>query len=144
MEEPRIQVGAAMSGLDIRYETGGGHPLLGRRMPNVDISTGSGELRFFSLLHGARPVLLNVGKRGRLALGPWADRVTLVDVATVKPWEIPAVGSIAPPGAVLVRPDGHTAWVEQAGDQSLADALEQWFGSPASAENISTALEGAR
>jgi hypothetical protein len=75
MDEPRKRFAAMMSGLDIRYDLGDGHPLLGRRMPDLDLVTADGPLRVFTLLHDARPVLLNLGEPGRLDIAPWADRV---------------------------------------------------------------------
>jgi 2-polyprenyl-6-methoxyphenol hydroxylase-like FAD-dependent oxidoreductase len=64
MDEPRKRFAAMLSGLDIRYDLGEGHALLGRRMPDLDLVTTDGTLRVFSLLHGARPVLLNLGHPG--------------------------------------------------------------------------------
>ena len=71
-----------MFGLDIHYDLGEGHPLLGRRMPDLDLVTADGPLRVFELLHEARPVLLNLGEPGGLDIAPWADRVRLVDAST--------------------------------------------------------------
>jgi hypothetical protein len=51
MDEPRKRFAAMMSGLDIRYDLGEGHPLLGRRMPDLDLVTANGPLRLFALLH---------------------------------------------------------------------------------------------
>ncbi|MEZ2146468.1 FAD-dependent monooxygenase [Bradyrhizobium sp. DN5] len=130
MDEPRRRFGAMMSGLDIRYDLGEGHALLGRRMPNLDLTVEGQKLKLFTLLHGARGVLLNFGKRGGIEIAPWADRIGVLDVAYDGPWELPAIGQVVAPGAVLVRPDGHVAWV---GDESgLEDALTRWFG-PAAA-----------
>ena len=72
-----------MSGLDIHYDLGAGHPLLGRRMPDLDLVTANGPLRVFTLLHEARPVLLNLGAPGAFDITPWADRVQLID-ATIR------------------------------------------------------------
>ena len=77
MDEPRRRFAAMMSGLDIHYDFGEGHPLLGRRMPDLDLVTDNGPLRVFSLLHDARPVLLNLGEPGGFDIAPWADRVQL-------------------------------------------------------------------
>ena len=63
MDEPRRRLAAEMSGLDIRYDLGEGHPLLGRRVPDLDLVTANGPLRVFTLLHDARPVLLNLWAR---------------------------------------------------------------------------------
>jgi 3-(3-hydroxy-phenyl)propionate hydroxylase len=133
MDEPRKRLAAEMSGLDVRYDLGEGHPLLGRRMPDLDLVTASGPLRVFTLLHHARPMLLNLGEPGSFDIGPWADRVQLFDVKYVGTWELPALGAITAPTAVLVRPDGYVAWVGDSTQLGLADALTTWFGPPAAA-----------
>jgi 2-polyprenyl-6-methoxyphenol hydroxylase-like FAD-dependent oxidoreductase len=133
MEEPRKRFAARMSGLDIHYDMGKGHPLLGRRMPDLDLVTASGPLRVFTLLHHARPVLLNLGEPGGLRLTPWADRVQLIDAKYVGTWELPAIGVVTAPTAVLVRPDGYVAWVGDLTQLGLADALTTWFGPPTAA-----------
>jgi 3-(3-hydroxy-phenyl)propionate hydroxylase len=131
MDEPRKRFGAMMSGLDIHYDLGEGHPLLGRRMPDLDLLTASGPLRVFTLLHGARPVLLNLGEPGGLDITPWADRVGLIDAEYAGTWELPVLGEVTAPAAVLIRPDGHVAWVGDGTDPGLPDALTTWFGPPA-------------
>ncbi len=131
MDEPRTRFAAMMSGLDIRYDVGEGHPLLGRRMPDIDLDTTSGPRRVFTLLHEARPVLLNLGTPGDLSIEPWADRVHLVAASYGGPWEIPAVGTVPAPAAVLIRPDGYVAWVGTGTQSCLSDALSRWFGPPA-------------
>jgi len=131
MDEPRRRFGAMMSGLDIHYDLGEGHPLLGRRVPDLDLVGTGGPLRLFTLLHEARPVLLNFGAPGRLDIAPWADRVRPVDAEYGGTWELPVVGSVSPPAAVLIRPDGYVAWVEERGDEGLTAALTTWFGPPA-------------
>ena len=128
MEEPRKRFGAMMSGLDIRYDLGDGHPLLGRRMPDLDVETGSGTLRVFTLLHNARPVLLNFGEPDRFDIGPWADRVKPIDARYEGTWELPVIGVVSAPTAVLVRPDGYVAWVGEQTQNGLVDALAKWFG----------------
>jgi 2-polyprenyl-6-methoxyphenol hydroxylase-like FAD-dependent oxidoreductase len=133
MEEPRKRIAAMMSGLDVHYDLGDGHPLVGRRMPDLDLVTTGGPLRVFTLLHDARPVLLNLGEPGGFDITPWADRVQLVDARYVGPWELPAIGSVAAPAAVLIRPDGYVAWVGDLSEPGLADALSHWFGQPAAA-----------
>jgi 3-(3-hydroxy-phenyl)propionate hydroxylase len=85
-------------------------PLLGRRMPDLDLVTESGPRRVFTLLHDARPILLNLGDPDSLDIVSWADRVQRV---------------------VLIRPDGHVAWVGDGTDLGLHDALTTWFGPPA-------------
>jgi 3-(3-hydroxy-phenyl)propionate hydroxylase len=131
MDEPRKRFGAMMSGLDIRYDLGDGHPLLGRRMPDLDLLTTGGPLRVFTLLHDARPVLLNLGEPGSLDITPWADRVQLTDATYDGAWELPVLGAVPAPAAVLIRPDGHVAWVGDGADSGLPDVLTTWFGPPA-------------
>jgi 3-(3-hydroxy-phenyl)propionate hydroxylase len=133
MDEPRKRFAAMMSGLDIHYDFGEGHPLLGRRMPDLDLITAKGALRTFTLLHNARPVLLNFSEPGHLDITRWADRVQLVDARYLGVWELPAIGTVTAPTAVLIRPDGYVAWVGDETDQGLADALTAWFGPPAAA-----------
>ena len=128
MDEPRRRFGARMSGLDVHYDLGEGHPLLGRRMPDLDLVTADGPLRVFTLLHGARPVLLNLGDPGAFDIAPWADRVQVVDATYAGAWELPAIGAVAAPTAVLIRPDGYVAWVGDGAELGLADALTTWFG----------------
>lgn len=130
MDEPRKSFAAMMSGLDIRYDLGEGHNLLGRRMPDLDLVTVNGPLRVFSLLRGALPVLLNFGEPGAVDITPWADRVQLVDAQYDGPWELPALGPISASKAVLIRPDGYVAWVGDGSQEGLVDALSIWFGAP--------------
>jgi 2-polyprenyl-6-methoxyphenol hydroxylase-like FAD-dependent oxidoreductase len=129
MDEPRKRFAAMMSGLDIRYD-GEGHPLRGRRMPDLDLITPDGPLRTFTLLHDARPMLINLGEPGALDITPWADRVRSVDVTYNGAWELPVLGAVPAPTAVLIRPDGYVAWVGERTDTGLADALTTWFGPP--------------
>ncbi len=131
MDEPRRRIAADMSGLDIHYDLGAGHPLLGRRMPDLDLTTANGPLRLFTLLHAARPVLLNLGEPGDVDIAPWADRVRLVDAKYDGAWELPALGTVTAPGAVLIRPDGYVAWVGERAQLGLGEALATWFGAPA-------------
>jgi len=133
MDEPRRRFAAMMSGLDIHYDLGEGHSLLGRRMPDLDLVTANGPLRVFTLLHDARPVLLNLGEPGGFDIALWADRVRLIDAKYVGTWELPALGAVTAPTAVLIRPDGYVAWVGDLTQQGLADALTTWFGSPIAA-----------
>ena len=131
MDEPRTRFAARMSGLDIHYDLGEGHPLLGRRMPDLDLVTADGPLRVFTLLHAARPMLLNLGEPGGFDVTPWADRVQLIDAGYDGAWELPALGAVSAPTAVLIRPDGYVAWVgEDLTGRGLADALTTWFGPP--------------
>lgn len=137
MDEPRKRFAAMMSGLDIRYEIGDGHPLLGRRMPDLDVVTLDGPIRVFTLLHRARPVLLNFSEPGAFEITGWADRVQLIHAKYAGKWELPVLGAVTPPAAVLIRPDGHIAWVAGLADQELRAALTAWFGQPR-AVNAST------
>jgi 3-(3-hydroxy-phenyl)propionate hydroxylase len=130
MSEPRNRMAAEMSGLGIRYDVGEGHPLLGRRMPDLDLITAGGPVRAFTLLHEARPVLLNLGEPGRLDSARWADRVRMFDASYDGAWDLPAIGSVAAPTAVLIRPDGYVAWVGESSQLGLVDALTRWFGPP--------------
>jgi len=131
MDEPRKRVAGMMSGLDIHYDLGAGHPLLGRRMPDLDLVTTSGPPRVFTLLHDARPVLLNLGEPGGFDITPWSDRVQLIDAEYVGVWELPVVGVVTAPAAVLIRPDGYVAWVGDRNQMGLQDALTTWVGPPA-------------
>ena len=133
MDEPRKCFAGMLSGLDIQYDLGAGHPLLGRRMPDLDLTTADGPLRASTLLHEARPVLLNLGASGGGDIAPWADRVRLIDAHYAGVWELPVLGAVAAPAAVLIRPDGHVAWVGDGTQAGLADALTTWFGPPAAA-----------
>jgi 3-(3-hydroxy-phenyl)propionate hydroxylase len=130
IDEARKRLAGLISGLDIHYDLGAGHPLLGRRMPDLDLVTASGPLRVFTLLHEARPVLLILGEPRRLDIAPWADRVRVVDARYDGEWELPVLGSVTAPTAVLVRPDGYVAWLGEGTDVGLAEALTTWFGPP--------------
>ena len=133
MDEPRKRFAARMSGLDIHYDLGDDDPLLGRRMPDLDLVTDDGPLRVFTLLHDARPVLLNLGEPGAIDITPWADRVQSIDATYDGKWELPAIGVVTAPSAVLIRPDGYVAWVGAGTQQGLVDALTTWFGPPTGA-----------
>lgn len=131
MDEPRKRFAGMMSGLDIHYDLGEGHPLLGRRMPDLDLVTAKGPLRTFALLHDAKPALLNFDGPGSFDITPWAHRVQLVDAEYSGAWELPVIGAVSAPAAVLIRPDGYVAWVGDKTGHGLAGALIMWFGSPA-------------
>ncbi len=128
MDEPRKRFAGMMSGLDIHYDLGAGHPLLGRRIPDLDLVTTNGPLRAFTLLHDARPVLINLAESGSMDIARWTDRVRLIEAKYAGTWELPVLGAVAAPRAVLIRPDGYVAWVGQGTDAGLADALTTWFG----------------
>jgi 2-polyprenyl-6-methoxyphenol hydroxylase-like FAD-dependent oxidoreductase len=130
LDEPRRRFAAMLSGLDIQYDFGPGHPLLGRRMPDLDVVTVNGPLRVFTLLHAARPVLLNFGEPDGFDIAAWADRVQRIDARYTATWELPALGPVTAPAAVLIRPDGYVAWVGEGTQLGLADALTRWFGPP--------------
>ena len=132
-DEARNGFAAMGSGLDIHYDLGEGHPLLGRRMPDLDLVTADGPLRVFTLLHDARPVLLNLGEPGGFDIAPWADRVRLIDAKYDGAWELPALGTVTAASAVLIRPDGYVAWVGDLTRPGLADALTTWFGAQTAA-----------
>jgi 3-(3-hydroxy-phenyl)propionate hydroxylase len=135
LDEPRRRFAAEISGLGVHYDLGHSgpedrHPLLGRRMPDLDLVTANGPLRVFTLLHDARPVLLNLGEPGRFDITPWADRVQRVDATYAGTWELPALGPVTAPTALLIRPDGYVAWVADTIRVELADSLTTWFGPP--------------
>jgi 3-(3-hydroxy-phenyl)propionate hydroxylase len=133
MDEARKWLAGLISGLDIRYDIGEGHPLLGRRMPDLDLTTADGPLRVFELLHDARPLLVNLGQPGPFDISPWADRVQLIDARYNGDWELPVLGMVSAPAAVLIRPDGYVAWVGEGTELGLSDALATWFGPPTAA-----------
>ncbi len=133
MDEPRRHIAAMLTGLDIHYDLGEGHPLLGRRMPDVDLDTADGPTRVFALLHEGQPVLLNLGDPEGFDISAWSDRVRLVDAKHDGVWELPLLGEVAAPPAVLIRPDGHVAWTGDLTDPELPQALTTWFGAAAPA-----------
>jgi 2-polyprenyl-6-methoxyphenol hydroxylase-like FAD-dependent oxidoreductase len=132
MDEPRKRLAGIVSGLDIHYDLGDGHPLLGRRIPDLDLVTAEGSMRLFELLRDARPALLNLGPGG-FDITPWDDRLRLVDARYEGEWELPVLGAVTAPTAVLIRPDGYVAWVGDRTQLGLSEALTTWFGPPAAA-----------
>jgi 2-polyprenyl-6-methoxyphenol hydroxylase-like FAD-dependent oxidoreductase len=132
IDEVRRRLAGRASGLDVHYDLGEGHPLLGRRMPDLDLVAADGPLRAFELLHEARPLLLNLGRPGDVDIAPWADRVQLIDASCDGQWELPVLGVVDAPSAMLVRPDGYVAWVGGGTDAGLTEALATWFGPPRS------------
>lgn len=128
MDEPRKRIAGMLTGLDISYDLGAGHPLLGRRMPDLDLVTGDGPKRVYSFLREARPVLLSFGASTRGAIAGWEDRVRCVEASAASSWDLPIIGTVPAPPAVLVRPDGHVAWTGELSDATLREALNTWFG----------------
>jgi 3-(3-hydroxy-phenyl)propionate hydroxylase len=130
LDGPRTRIAAMLTGLDIHYELGGEHPLVGRRMPDLDLDTADGPLRTYELMHDGRALLVNLGEPAPVDVAPWAHRVRSIDAVHHGPWELPVIGAVAAPPAVLVRPDGHVAWVGSADDPTLPTALTAWCGPP--------------
>ncbi len=137
MDEPRKLLAGIVSGLDVRYDLGDGHPLLGCRMPDLDLTTVDGSVRVFALLHEAWPVVLDLGGPGAdgavsdaidAASAPWADRLRRVEASYAGKWELPVIGTVRAPTAVLIRPDGHVAWVGEGSSDGLTEALTRWVG----------------
>ena len=132
MEEPRKRFAAMMSGLDIRYDFGTGHAVLGRRMPDLDLVVAGVPVRVSTLLHRARPLLITFEDSQPGDTAPWSDRVQSIAARYAGAWELPAIGVVAAPSAVLIRPDGYVAWVgaEPSPQTGLVEALTKWFGPP--------------
>jgi hypothetical protein len=128
LDEPRGHLAGLISGLDVHYDLGDGHPLVGRRVPDLDLITADGPTNVYALMHAARPLLLNFGEPGAFAIAGWADRVRLAEARCAGPWELPVIGEVDPPAAVLIRPDGHVAWAGEPADPALTEALGTWFG----------------
>lgn len=99
-------------------------------MPDLDLVTAEGPRRVFALLHDGRPVLLNLGEPGGIEIAPWANRVKVIEAKYSGALELPVLGVVTAPTAVLIRPDGYVAWVGDLKQQGLADALATWFGPP--------------
>ncbi len=130
MDQPRQYLAGMLSGLDVHYDLGEGHPLLGRRMPDLDLETAEGPRRVFSLLHAALPVLLNLGEPETFDITPWSNRVQYCKATYAGTWELPVLGEVTPPVAMLIRPDGYVAWVGDPSDPHLPDTISSWFGAP--------------
>ena len=128
MDGPRRRIAGMISALDIHYDFGEGHPLLGRRMPDLDLDTIDGPTPVFALLHDAHGVLLSFGTGPSFDITQWGDRVRLVEARYHGNWELPVLGEVAAPSAVLIRPDGHVAWTGTITDPDLPQALDTWFG----------------
>ncbi len=131
LDEPRRRIAGMLSGLDIRYDLGDGHPLAGWRVPDLDLITAAGPTRVFDLLHDASSVLLNLGPAGGFDPSPWGPRIRLVEATADGGWELPVAGPVPAPAAVLIRPDGHAAWAGDLSDPELPRALSTWCGAAA-------------
>jgi 3-(3-hydroxy-phenyl)propionate hydroxylase len=133
-EAPRARLAGLLSGLDVDYDPGEGHPLVGRHMLDLDLVTADGPRRVFELLHEARPVLLDLGAPDSIDVTRWRDRVRHVRAVHTGTWELPVIGAVSAPVAVLVRPDGHVAWVGDGTQDGLSETLATWFGLPESTD----------
>ncbi len=130
VQEARTRTAAELSGLDIAYGLGGGHPVVGRRIPDLDLVIAGKGVRLYTLLQAARPVFLDFGT-GRFDIAPWADRIVAAEAACAPEWDLPVIGTVTAPAAVLIRPDGHVAWAGDAADRGgLSEALTAWVGAP--------------
>jgi hypothetical protein len=131
--EARRTFAATLVGLAVRYDLGPGHPLLGRRMPDLDLAITTGPSRVYDHLHRGQPLLLDLGGSEAVDVSSWTDRVQRLDATSDGPWELPAVGPVPAPTSVLIRPDGHVAWVGEGDHHGLREALATWFGAPRTA-----------
>jgi 3-(3-hydroxy-phenyl)propionate hydroxylase len=129
LDEARRQMASMLFALDIRYDLGDGHPLVGRRMPDLDLEVDGATTRVAELLHAARPLLLHLRTPAPpVDVGPWRDRLEVVVADAETTCELPLIGSVELPAAVLVRPDGHVAWAGEGADPALRTALSRWLG----------------
>lgn len=132
MDEPRRRIAGMLCGLDIRYDFGdetlAGHPLVGRRMPDLELQTAGGPARVFSSLHDARPVLLSLGERGDVDFSSYPSHVRVIEGTHAGPWVLPVIGEVEAVAAVLIRPDGYVAWTGKLTDATLQLALSTWCG----------------
>ncbi|MFD2010997.1 FAD-dependent monooxygenase [Streptomyces narbonensis] len=133
-EEVAKHLAAMVSGLEITYDVGtGSHPLLGKRMPHLELQTASGRTTSSTeLLHSARGVLLDLTDNPRLRAraGAWSDRL---DIVTATPGAGSAAAELEGTTAVLIRPDGYVAWAAPGSHHDLPMAVERWFGKPSAA-----------
>ncbi|MEV6948286.1 FAD-dependent monooxygenase [Streptomyces sp. NPDC051172] len=130
-EEVRRHLAAMVSGLEIRYDMGGGsHPLLGLRMPHLDLTVGTRGTGSTELLRPGRGVLLDLTGNDHLRrrAGGWAARI---DIVTADASALPDNSPLAGTSALLLRPDGHICWTAPGSHTDLRSALARWFGPPA-------------
>lgn len=128
LDEPRTHIAAMISGLDIHYGTDDGHPMIGRRVPDLELTTFNGSTRIYEHLHHANPLLLDLDPTAKLDSTPWRDQIRHIDASYTGTWELPVLGEVQPPSAVLIRPDGYVAWAGTRTDTGLDTALTTWFG----------------
>ncbi|MEP4651861.1 MAG: FAD-dependent monooxygenase, partial [Ilumatobacter sp.] len=130
-DEPRTHMAAMISGLDIHYATGrtadDDHPMIGRRVPDLDLVTSDGPSRIYEHLHRAEPLLLDLDPGSDLDTSRWRERVRHIDATCTGTWELPVLGEVPAPSALLIRPDGHVAWAGSRTDTGLHVALRTWF-----------------
>ena len=126
LDEARIGVAAMIAGLDIHHGPDGGHPMVGRRVPDLRLATADGPTWVHELLHRADWLLIELDPSTRPGATRWDDRIRRIEATSSGPWELPVLGRVEPPTAVLVRPDGHVAWVGTGDDDGLHDALSEW------------------
>ncbi|GAB1814359.1 FAD-dependent monooxygenase [Mycobacterium sp. MUNTM1] len=130
LDGPRRRIAAMMCGLDIHYDLGHGHPQLGRRMPDIDVHTAAGPTRVCTLLHHGQAVLLNLRTPWSFDASPWAHTLSVIHAEYAGGWELPIIGNVTTPHAVLIRPDGYVAWVGNGTQTGLTTALTSWLGPP--------------
>ncbi|MFD7291891.1 FAD-dependent monooxygenase [Streptomyces sp. NPDC059897] len=128
IDEVARRLAERASGLDIRYDVGGGrHPLLGARLPELALHDGRRATTSTELLRAGRGLLLDLDDSAglrRRAL-PWNHRI---DVVTATARDLPESSPLAGTTGVLVRPDGHVAWAAPGSHHDLPMALTRWFG----------------
>jgi len=132
-DEVNRYLSTMQSGLDIQYPIAGEHPLLGRRVPDIPISSTDRGKRVFDLLEAARPVLLDFSNTADLVdvAAAWAGRIDIVKAdCPSDAWPVPGVGTIRAPSALLIRSDGYVSWVNDADKDLnlLRQGLTTWCG----------------
>ncbi|MBT2488575.1 FAD-dependent monooxygenase [Streptomyces sp. ISL-96] len=132
-EDVARHLAAMVSGLEITYDVGtGSHPLLGKRMPHLELTGPGRTTSSTELLHPARGVLLDLADNPRLRAraAAWSDRI---DIVTATPRAGCAPGELQGTTALLIRPDGYVAWAAPGSHHDLPMAIERWFGKPPAA-----------